>query len=201
MHHNTQMHRPGDHLVLVYGSVSRPLTCWFGLQTEEDSVQSLWRTRQTIHHHTSGRPQAISSVSSNIKRYWFYNGDKWAPNTLWKMNPAAVAAWSRYVFLCRFCTEKWLQHLCVKPSTGNRQWHITQYSLQREASWGVPLQIESSHTIVTERILTLFCCCSINFRSDNKSVEKEPKSCSRVCISSKTLQKEIEELFKNTDTH
>lgn len=42
--------------------------------------------------------------------------------------------------------------------------------------------------VLESRIITLFCCCSIIFRSDNKSLEKEPKSSSRVCISNKTLQ-------------
>lgn len=84
MHHNTLMHKPGDHLVLVNSSVSRPLTRCFALQTEEDFVQSLWRTHQTIHHHISGRPRASSSLGSSIRCYWFHNGDKW------KRNPAAV---------------------------------------------------------------------------------------------------------------
>lgn len=49
-------------------------------------------------------------------------------------------------------------------------------------------------------VLTLFCCCSLISRSPSKPLEKKLKSCSRVCISSKTLRGTVRKKWLHNKT-
>ncbi len=67
-HTHTHTHTPGDHLVLVPGCDSRLWSCCsVGLQREKDSVQSLRRTDETLHHHITRDATWVTSLTRPLK--------------------------------------------------------------------------------------------------------------------------------------